>query len=215
MLAAVEIPNPRQGARPLSFEFSGGMRQRAMIAMALACRPDVLIADEPTTALDVTTQAEILDLMHAAAGASWAWRSCSSPTTWAWWPRSPTTVVVMYRGQVVETGDVDADLLRPQAIPTRGSCWTRSKRLEEPRGGEACRPAADAPEILRVEDLTLHFHKREGFLQRITETTKAVDGVSFSSPGRDPGHRRRKRLGQDHRRAAASPGSTTRPAARS
>jgi peptide/nickel transport system ATP-binding protein len=64
LLKAVEIPDPNRAVDRYTFEFSGGMRQRAMIAMALACDPDVLIADEPTTALDVTTQAEILDLIR-------------------------------------------------------------------------------------------------------------------------------------------------------
>jgi peptide/nickel transport system ATP-binding protein len=63
LLRQVEIPNPDKMLDRYTFEFSGGMRQRAMIAMALACNPDILIADEPTTALDVTTQAEILDLI--------------------------------------------------------------------------------------------------------------------------------------------------------
>src|SRR5688572_25942615 len=63
LLRQVEIPHPDRMVDRYTFEFSGGMRQRAMIAMALACDPDILIADEPTTALDVTTQAEILDLI--------------------------------------------------------------------------------------------------------------------------------------------------------
>ena len=90
LLRQVEIPRPEEAALRFPFEFSGGMRQRAMIAMALACHPKVLIADEPTTALDVTTQAEILRLIRKLQ-TEMASRCCSSRTIWESSRRSPTT----------------------------------------------------------------------------------------------------------------------------
>ncbi len=91
MLGLVGIPEPRKRAESYPHEFSGGMRQRAMIAMALANDPKLLIADEPTTALDVTVQAQILDADRAPAGRVRHRAWSSSPTTSASWPRWPTT----------------------------------------------------------------------------------------------------------------------------
>ena len=89
MLRQVGMPNPERIAKSYPHELSGGMRQRAMIAMALSCHPSLLIADEPTTALDVTTEAQILSLMRELSRRSGC-RSCSSPTAWASSPSSAT-----------------------------------------------------------------------------------------------------------------------------
>lgn len=177
VLAQVEIPNPKKALDQYAFEFSGGMRQRAMIAMALSCHPDVLIADEPTTALDVTTQAEILDLManlQRDLGMAIMFITHDMGVV----AEIADEVVVMEKGYVVEKGDVHQIFEAPEH-PYTQKLLGAVKRLEEPAAAKAALPA-DAPNILEVKDLQLHFEKREGFLQRVTDVTKAVDGVSFS-----------------------------------
>ena len=176
-LAQVEIPNPEEALDKYSFEYSGGMRQRAMIAMALSCRPDVLIADEPTTALDVTTQAEILDLMKTLQtdlGTAIMFITHDMGVV----AEIADDVVVMEKGHVVETGGIDQIFNRPEH-PYTQRLLGAVKRLEEPAAAKV-RPSADAPAILNVDGLELRFEKREGFFQRVTSVTKAVDGVSFS-----------------------------------
>ena len=118
-------------------QLSGGLRQRVMIAMALMCEPELLIADEPTTALDVTIQAQILRLLADLQRES-PWACCSSPTISASWRASPTRWSVMYAGEVVESGTAAAIFDGPRHPYTRGllACIPvpgRTRRGEPPR----------------------------------------------------------------------------------
>lgn len=118
-LARVKMPNPEQRFDDYPFQLSGGMRQRAVIAMALACRPQLLIADEPTTALDVTTEAQILDLMRelqAESDMSILYITHNLGVV----AEMAEDVVVMYLGKVVERTDVDSIFYNPKHPYTRG-----------------------------------------------------------------------------------------------
>ncbi len=119
MLALVGIPEPRRRAASFPHEMSGGMRQRVMIAMALACRPSVLIADEPTTALDVTIQGQILDLMEdlqASLGMAMVFITHDLGVV----AQIADRVVVMYASQVVESAPVAELFARPRMPYTAG-----------------------------------------------------------------------------------------------
>jgi peptide/nickel transport system ATP-binding protein len=113
MLRLVGIPLPEQRADQLSNQLSGGLRQRAMIAMALSCHPTLLIADEPTTALDVTTQAQILDLMRRLQG-EYGMAIMLITHDLGVIAEMTDTVVVMYLGRVVEQASVDEIFYNPQ-----------------------------------------------------------------------------------------------------
>jgi oligopeptide/dipeptide ABC transporter ATP-binding protein len=119
MLEVVKIPRPDLRVREYPYQISGGMRQRVMIAMALACRPEILIADEPTTALDVTIQAQILDLM---ANLKENFGSAIILITHAMGvvAEMAQRVIVMYAGKVVEEGPVEAIFDNPRHPYTQG-----------------------------------------------------------------------------------------------
>ncbi|MFJ2767849.1 dipeptide ABC transporter ATP-binding protein [Streptomyces sp. NPDC087300] len=119
LLDLVGIPEPRARARSFPHEFSGGMRQRAMIAMAVANDPDVILADEPTTALDVTIQAQVLDVLHTARRETGAALLLVSHDLGVI-AGAADRVAVMYAGRIVETAPVDELFARPRMPYTLG-----------------------------------------------------------------------------------------------
>ena len=174
LLNQVEIPNPEKAIDRYTFEFSGGMRQRVMIAMALACNPSILIADEPTTALDVTTQAEILALikrLQAEYGMAVLFITHDMGVV----AEIADEVLVMYRGKVMERGPVDQIFHAPQSDYTRmliGSVLKLESKAELRLQREAASMAPDL--LLDVRNLSLTF----------PGGVKAVDNASLTvSPG--------------------------------
>jgi len=153
-------------------QLSGGQRQRVMIAMALANEPDVLIADEPTTALDVTIQAQILKLLKELQ-ARFGMALLLITHDLGIVRKMAETVLVMTRGDVVEAGPARAVFDRPQ------HAYTRHLLAAEPKGAP---PVADgaAPVLLEAQDIKVWFPIRSGLLRRVTGHVKAVDGVGFS-----------------------------------
>nr|WP_272214444.1 ABC transporter ATP-binding protein [Marinicella sp. W31]MDC2880054.1 ABC transporter ATP-binding protein [Marinicella sp. W31] len=157
LLRQVEIPNPETAIDQYTFEFSGGMRQRVMIAMALACNPHLLIADEPTTALDVTTQAEILDLIRRLQ------KSHNMAVIFITHDMGVVAeiaddVLVMYRGKVRETGTAEKIFHDPQDDYTRNLIGSVVK-LEQKAEIRLSRPPIpkDETPLLDVTDMTLTF----------------------------------------------------------
>ncbi len=181
LLRQVEIPRPEQAIDRYPFEYSGGMRQRAVIAMALACNPTVLIADEPTTALDVTTQAEILDLikrLQAQYGMAVMFITHDMGVV----AEIADEIVVMRYGKLVERGDVHTIFARPQHPYTK-MLLQAVVELDKPSVRRLAmrerRPLG--PPILELEKLRMEFHSKSGsWLRRRKDTLAAVADVDLT-----------------------------------
>jgi oligopeptide/dipeptide ABC transporter ATP-binding protein len=181
-LELVRIPEAKRRMRQYPHELSGGMRQRVMIAMATACGPDLLIADEPTTALDVTVQAQILEIMRdlkRELNTSIVMISHDMGVIAGMCDR----VQVMRRGEFVETGPVEEIFYRPQH-PYTQMLLNAMPRIDKPvrQGHIALKPEhANAPTLLSVDDVKVHFPIRVGgTLVPKYKPLRAVDGVSFT-----------------------------------
>ena len=162
LLELVGIPNPAQRARQYPHEFSGGMRQRAMIAMSISNDPDVLIADEPTTALDVTIQAQILEVLERAQAAA---RSAIVLITHDLGVVAGVAdrVLVMYAGRAVELGTVDDVFLHPRHPYTLGLLASLPRLDAE--GQEKLTPITGTPPSLLHPPAGCPFHPRCRFVR--------------------------------------------------
>jgi ABC-type glutathione transport system ATPase component len=175
MLGSVGIPEPERRARSYPHEFSGGMRQRAMIAMALALEPEVLIADEPTTALDVTIQAQILALL-ARLNRERGLATILITHDLGVVAEVADRIAVMHGGRIVEQGSLDEVYYAPKDPCTRRLLGA-VLRLDQP---PPPRPRQEEATLLEVTDLVKHFPLRRGLLDREGDSVRAVDGVSLT-----------------------------------
>ena len=179
LLRQVEIPDPDKMIDRYTFEFSGGMRQRAMIAMALAADPEILIADEPTTALDVTTQAEILDLikrLQVSRGMAMLLITHDMGIV----AEVADEVAVMRFGRIVESGDVD-DIFHDARHPYTQALLASTVKLEASRRAlsRTTPVAGDGTPLLTVRNLSKVYGASTGWLGGTRHAIKAVDDVSF------------------------------------
>ncbi|AZC37543.1 dipeptide ABC transporter ATP-binding protein [Pseudomonas chlororaphis] len=178
LLRAVGVPEPELRARQYPFQLSGGLRQRALIASAIACNPRLLIADEPTTALDATVQAQVLDLLESLRGDSTAMLIVSHDLAVV--SRLANRVAVMHNGVIVEQGSVEEVLHDPQHPYTqfllragRAVHFRRPAPSPRPILSAVAPVRGEAPPLLQVDELSKAFKGPDGRLRRV------VDGVSL------------------------------------
>jgi microcin C transport system ATP-binding protein len=171
LLDQVGIPDPAGRLQSYPHQLSGGQRQRVMIAMALANEPDLLIADEPTTALDVTVQAQILKLLkdiQTRLGMSVLFITHDLGIV----RKIADKVCVMQRGKIVEQGDVERVFKSPEHP------YTRALLAAEPKPDPAL-PRPEASVVVETKDLKVWFPVKRGVLRKVVGHIKAVDGVSI------------------------------------
>jgi microcin C transport system ATP-binding protein len=172
LLTQVGIPDPAERLGSFPHQLSGGQRQRVMIAMALANEPDLLIADEPTTALDVTVQAQIVALLkelQTRLGMAMLFITHDLGIV----RKIADTVCVMKEGKIVETGPV-AEVFRQPQHP-----YTCDLLCAEPRPDPApLQP--QAPIVVETDNLKVWFPIKRGVLRKVVGHIKAVDGVSIA-----------------------------------
>jgi microcin C transport system ATP-binding protein len=172
LLTQVGIPDPQARLGSYPHQLSGGQRQRVMIAMALANEPDLLIADEPTTALDVTVQAQILALLadiRKRLGMSLLFITHDLGIV----RRIADVVCVMNSGKIVEQGPVEQVFTAPKHP------YTRALLAAEPKPDPAP-PRPESPVVMSADNLKVWFPIKRGFMRSIVGHIKAVDGVSLS-----------------------------------
>jgi peptide/nickel transport system ATP-binding protein len=179
LLTQVGIPDPEQKLRSFPHQLSGGQRQRVMIAVALAGEPELLIADEPTTALDVTLQAQILELLsqlkRQRAMALWLITHDLGLVA-----DLADSAAVMQKGKIVETfSRRDAPLFAHPTHPYTRQLLTSRPKLESCLRLQRMRGSKSTPPLLQVENLKVWYPVRGGLLQRVKGYIQAVDGVSF------------------------------------
>ena len=171
LLNQVGIREPEKRLSAYPHELSGGQRQRVMIAMALANRPELLIADEPTTALDVTVQAQILELLKSLKdehGMSMLFITHDLGIV----RKIADRVCVMTKGKIVETGPTAEIFANPQ------HAYTRHLLASEPKGNP---PPSDTskPIVMEASDMKVWFPIKAGFLRKVVDHVKAVDGIDL------------------------------------
>ena len=177
-LEQVQIPHARERLRDYPHQLSGGQRQRVMIAMALACEPELLIADEPTTALDVTVQAEILRLLRKLqddTGMSTLFITHDFGVV----AQMAQQVGVMQRGKLVEVGSTQQVLRHPQHPYTQQLLAAVPENLKRERKEVLSSVNAPSP-LLSIRNLNVWFPLRKGIFRRTVDHLRAVDDVSLS-----------------------------------